>query len=78
MASERWVRQAGDRSIAPNSAARNSSPGRIPPPSMSVQSLAPSQAKSGVLAALARSVRRACSGTRCAEQDAGRFRTSAK
>ena len=64
MASDRWVRQAGERMTAPSSAARNRSPARIPHPSMSEQSLAPSQAKLGVLAAVARSAGSASSGTR--------------
>jgi hypothetical protein len=68
IASERWVRQAGERSMAPSSAARNRSPARMPHPSMSLQSSAPSQAKFGVVAALARSVLSAWSGTRWAEQ----------
>ncbi len=77
-ASDRWVRQAGERMTAPSSAARKLSPARIPHPSMSVQSLAPSQAKSGVLAAVVRSAGSDSSGARWAEQYAGRSRTSEK
>ena len=78
MASERWVRQAGERMISPSSRARNWSPDRIPHPSMSVQSLGLTQAKFGVVAALARSVCSDWSGTRWAAQYAGRWMTSAK
>ena len=64
MARQRWVRQAGERMMAPSSAARNWSPARIPQPSMSAQSSGPTQAKFGVLAALARSAGNDVSGTR--------------
>ena len=68
MASDRWVRQAGERMMAPSSRARKSSPARIPQPSMSAQSLGLTQEKLGVLAALARSVRSDRSGTMWAVQ----------
>jgi hypothetical protein len=54
---------AGERMIMPSSLARKSSPARIPQPSISEQSSGEIQAKSGVVAALARSAGSDSSGT---------------
>jgi hypothetical protein len=55
IASERWVRQAGEFMICVSSVLRNASPAAMPQPSMSVQSLGATHAKFGVLAAVFRS-----------------------
>ena len=54
IASERWVRHAGERMIASSSCCRKLSPALIPQPSMSSQSFAPIHAKFGVVAVLLR------------------------
>ena len=71
IASERWVRHAGELRTAPSVRARNWSPLRTPQPSMSLQSSAPIQAKLGVVCGWARSALIASSGTTCVAQYAG-------
>jgi hypothetical protein len=78
IASDRWVRQAGEFMICVSSALRKASPAAMPQPSMSVQSLGATQAKFGVLAVVFRSRPSSSSGTTCAAQYAGRSRTSLK
>jgi hypothetical protein len=63
IASDRWVRQAGEFMIAASSVWRNSSPAAMPQPSISAQSSGATQAKFGVVAGFARSLPSSSSGT---------------